>query len=64
MWEDNRGGTFSMEEVLLWIIDPYFGQKRQFKVKNDFTMDLLQIRSFSRHKMLIDGLVMIIVTLL
>ncbi len=30
MWEDN---TFSLEEVLLWIIDLYFDQKWWFKVK-------------------------------
>ncbi len=33
MWEDNRRLTFSLEEVLLWIMDWYFGQKQQFQVK-------------------------------
>ncbi len=33
MWEDNSKLTFSLEEVLLWIMDSYFGQKRWFKVK-------------------------------
>ncbi len=28
MWEDNKGWTSSPEEVLLWIMDCNFGQKR------------------------------------
>ncbi len=36
MWEDNRVLTFSLEEVLLWIMDWYFGQKRRFKVNDEF----------------------------
>ncbi len=31
MWEDNRWWTFSLEEVLLWFMDSYFGQKQLFK---------------------------------
>ncbi len=34
MWQDNRGWTLSPEEVLLWIIDWYFGWC--FKVKKPF----------------------------
>ncbi len=31
MWEDNRGLTFPLEEVL-WIMELYFGQKQWFDV--------------------------------
>ncbi len=34
MWEDDRGWTVWLEEMLLWIMDLYFGQKRLFEVKN------------------------------
>ncbi len=40
---DNRRWTFSPEEVLLWIMDSFFGQK-QFEVKN-VLMDLSQLLS-------------------
>ncbi len=34
MWQqDNREWTLSLEEVLLWVMDSYFGQKKQFKFK-------------------------------
>ncbi len=33
MWEDNRARTFSLEEVLLGIMDSYFVQKKQFKIQ-------------------------------
>ncbi len=33
MLEDNRGGTFSLEEVLLRIMDSFIVQKGWFKVK-------------------------------
>ncbi len=39
MWEDNRRWTFSLEEVLLLIMDSKFGQKQGFDVKN-VSMDL------------------------
>jgi len=31
-----KAWTFSLEEVLLWIMDLYFGQKQRFKVMEDF----------------------------
>ncbi len=34
VWIGVRGWTFSLEEVLLWIMDSYFDQKWWFKVKN------------------------------
>ncbi len=33
MWEDHGAWTSSLEEALLWIVDSYFVQKQQFKVK-------------------------------
>ncbi len=42
---DNRRWTFSLEEVLLWIMDLYFVQKCQFDVKNFLMMDLFQLLS-------------------
>ncbi len=32
-FRDIYGWTFSLEEVLLWIMNSYFCQKQQFKVK-------------------------------
>ncbi len=56
MWQNNRRWTFSLEEVLLWIMDLYFSWKQQFEVKN-VLMDLfLQTRSFCLHNILTDGL--------
>ncbi len=48
---DNRGWTFSLEEVFLWIMDSIlaillFSQKQRFEVKNVLTMDLF-LTSFS-----------------
>ncbi len=41
MLEDNRRWTFSLEEVLLWIIVLYFSWKQNnFQVKNTLMMDL------------------------
>ncbi len=44
-----RGWTFSLEELLLWIMDSYFDQKWWFKVKN-LSMMILFITIFSLHK--------------
>ncbi len=30
MWEDNGELSFSLEEVLLWILDWYFAKKSEF----------------------------------
>ncbi len=30
MWEENREWTFSLEKILLWIMDLYFSQKQWF----------------------------------
>ncbi len=38
-WETKRW-TFSLEEVLLWIMESYFDQKQWFEVKNILMMDL------------------------
>ncbi len=44
MREDNRGWTFSLEEVLLWIME-YFGQKQGLKLKqyNDGFLTNMQL---------------------
>ncbi len=58
-WEENRGWTRtdSLEEVLLWIIYLYFGQRHFLKLKMSYWwICSLQTRSFSLHKMLIAGL--------
>ncbi len=56
MW-DNRGWIFSLEEALLWIMESYFGQKQQFKVKIPEVDGFVYYkRSFWLLKMLIDGL--------
>ncbi len=43
MWEENRRWTFSLQEALLWIIDSYFGQKQQFKVKTSLFLTSMQL---------------------
>ncbi len=41
---------FSLEKVLLWIMDSYFSQKQRVELRNIFSC------SFSLHKTLTDGL--------
>ncbi len=55
MWGDNRNWTFSLEEVLLWIMNWYFHQKWQFKVKMPWWI-CFRSTSFLLHKILIDRL--------
>ena len=38
---DSDQTTFTLEEALLWIMESYFSQKQQLKVKNVLIMDLL-----------------------
>ncbi len=53
--ERTTGRNFSLKEVLLWIMDSYFGQKWWFTVKNALMMDLF-LTNMQLFKMLIDGL--------
>ncbi len=50
---------FPLEEALLWIMDWYFSQKRQFNVKTVYYLiglDFSQTYSFSLYKTLSDWL--------
>ncbi len=52
MWETTGHGLFSLEEALLWILDLYFGQKKQFKDGTgvDYCDDFIMFGlSFWRH---------------
>ncbi len=46
-------GTFSLEEVLLWIMDWYLSRNEWFEVL-DMLMDLFLTNSFSFHKIVIE----------
>ncbi len=53
--------TFSLEEVLLWIMDTYFGQKRWFKVKKHLDDGFVYYKHadfyFTRHELMFQRVV-------
>ncbi len=50
MWESNKRWTVSLDEELLWIMDWYFGQKWEFKVKMPYWWDYF----LQTHNLLLD----------
>ncbi len=58
-WCERTTGNwfFSLEEVLLWIMDSHFSRKQRFRhLKTSWWICILHKFSFSLHKTLIDGL--------